>query len=145
MKIRDMMSPDVELVDPNSTIRDAALKMRAEDIGALPVGENDRLIGMVTDRDIVTRCTAEGHQPSLCRVRDAMSKNICYCFEDDDLDAAAHIMAEHQVRRLPVLNSKKRLVGMISLGDLSQCESGVVKSTLQGIAEDSGLTRRMTH
>lgn len=145
MKIRDMMSHDVELVDPNSTIRDAALKMRAEDIGALPVGENDRLIGMLTDRDIVTRCTAEDHQPSLCRVRDAMSKKICYCFEDDDLDAAAQIMAEHQVRRLPVLNSNKRLVGMISLGDLSHCDPGVIKSTLEGIAEDSGLTRRMTH
>lgn len=145
MKIRELMSHDVELVDPNSTIRDAALKMRAEDIGALPVGENDRLIGMITDRDIVTRCTAEDHNPGKCRVRDAMSKKICYCFEDDDLDAAAHIMAEHQVRRLPVLNSSKRLVGMISLGDLSHCESSLLKSTLEGISEDHGTSRRMTH
>lgn len=145
MKIRELMTHDVELVDPNSTIRDAALKMRAEDIGALPVGENDRLVGMITDRDIVMRCTADDHTPSKCRVRQAMSKKLCYGFEDDDLDAAAHIMAEHQVRRLPVLNSNKRLVGMISLADLSHCESSVVKTTLQGISEESGSSRRMTH
>lgn len=145
MKIRELMTHDVELVDPNSTIRDAALKMRAEDIGALPVGENDRLVGMITDRDIVMRCTADDHTPSKCRVRQAMSKKLCYCFEDDDLDAAAHIMAEHQVRRLPVLNSNKRLVGMISLADLTHCESSVVKTTLQGISEESGASRRMTH
>ena len=145
MKIRELMSHDVEMVNPNSTIRDAALKMRAEDIGALPVGENDRLIGMITDRDIVTRCTADDHRPGECRVRDAMSKKICYCFEDDDLDAAAHIMAEHQVRRLPVLNSKKRLIGMISLGDLSHCEPSLLQSTLEGISEESGSSRRMTH
>src|SRR5579872_2451380 len=134
MKIRELMTSDVELVNPNSTIRDAALKMQAEDIGALPVGENDRLIGMITDRDIVTRCTAENHNPGQCRVRDAMSKKICYCFEDDDLDAAAHIMAEHQVRRLPVLNSRKRMVGMISLGDLSHCDPDMLKTTLEGIS-----------
>lgn len=145
MKIRELMTHDVELVAPNSTIRDAALKMRAEDIGALPVGENDRLVGMITDRDIVMRCTADDHTPSKCRVRQAMSKKLCYCFEDDDLDAAAHIMAEHQVRRLPVLNSNKRLVGMISLADLSHCESSVVKATLQDISEESGSSRRMTH
>lgn len=145
MKIRELMSYDVELVNPNSTIRDAALKMRAEDIGALPVGENDRLIGMITDRDIVTRCTAEDHNPGKCRVRDAMSKKICYCFEDDDLDAAAQIMAEHQVRRLPVLNSNKRLVGMISLGDLTECESSLLKATLEGISAQTGSSRRMAH
>ncbi len=145
MKIRELMSDDVELVNPNSTIRDAALKMRAEDIGALPVGENDRLIGMITDRDIVTRCTAEDHTPGKCLVRDAMSKKICYCFEDDDLDVAAHIMAEHQIRRLPVLNTKKRLVGMISLGDLSHCEPSLLKSTMEGISRETGSSRRMTH
>lgn len=145
MKIRELMSHDVELVNPNSTIRDAALKMRAENIGALPVGENDRLIGMITDRDIVTRCTADDHMPGECRVRDAMSKKICYCFEDDALDAAAHIMAEHQVRRLPVLNSNRRLVGMISLGDLSHCEPGVLETAMEGISEESGSSRRMTH
>lgn len=145
MKIRELMSHDVELVDPNSTIRDAALKMRAEDIGALPVGENDRLVGMITDRDIVTRCTTEDHTPSKCRVREAMSKKICYCFEDDELDAAAHIMAEHQVRRLPVLNRNRRLVGMISLADLSHGEPSVLKSVLEGVSKESGSSRRMTH
>jgi CBS domain-containing protein len=145
MQIREIMSYEVELIDPNSTIRDAACKMRAEDIGALPVGENDRLIGMITDRDIVVRCVAEDRQPNQCLVREAMSKKVCYCFEDDDLAAAAHIMAEHQVRRLPVLNRNKRLVGVISMADLSHCEPHVVKSALEGISEPSGSARRMTH
>lgn len=145
MQIREIMSHNVELIDPNSTLRDAALKLRAEDIGAMPVGENDRLIGMITDRDIVTRCTAEDHKPSQCRVRDVMSKKICYCFEDDDLEAAAHIMAEHQVRRLPVLNRNRRLTGMISLADLSHCEPWLVKTALEGVSAQSGSSRRMTH
>jgi CBS domain-containing protein len=145
MQIRDIMSHEVEMIEPGSTIRDAACKMRAEDIGALPVGENDRLIGMITDRDIVTRCVAEDRQPSQCLVREAMSKKICYCFEDDELDAAAHIMAEHQVRRLPVLNRNKRLVGVISMADLSQSEPEIVKSALEGISQPTGSARRMTH
>jgi CBS domain-containing protein len=145
MQIREIMSRDVELIDPNSTIRDAACIMRAEQIGALPVGENDRLIGMITDRDIVVRCAAEGHDPGRCRVRGAMSGKVCYVFEDDDLDEAAHTMAEHQVRRLPVLNDKKRLVGMISLADLSRCDPHIIKTALEGISEQSGSSRRMTH
>ena len=145
MQVQEIMSHDVELIDPNSTIRDAACKMRAEDIGALPVGENDRLIGMITDRDIVVRCVSDDKQPSKCLVREAMSRKICYCFEDDDLDEVAELMAEHQVRRLPVLNSNKRLVGMISLADISRCEPQIVKTALEGISEPSGSSRRMTH
>jgi CBS domain-containing protein len=145
MQIREIMSPEVELIAPNSTLRDAACMMRAEDIGAIPVGENDRLIGMITDRDIVIRCVAEDRQPSQCLVREAMSKKVCYCFEDDELEAAAHIMADHQVRRLPVLNHNKRLVGVISLADLSHCDSLMVKSALEGISQPSGSPRRMTH
>lgn len=145
MQIQEIMSHDVELINPNSTIRDAARKLRAEDIGAMPVGENDRLIGMITDRDIVVRCVAEDKLPSQCRVRDVMSKKICYCFEDEDLDEAAQIMADHQVRRLPVLNRNKRLVGMISLADISRCEPRIVKTALEGISQPSGSSRRMTH
>ena len=145
MQVQEIMSHDVELIDPNSTIRDAACKLRAEDIGALPVGENDRLIGMITDRDMVIRCVADDRQPSKCLVRDAMSKKICYCFEDDDLDEAAQLMADHQVRRLPVLNRNKRLVGMISLADISRCEPHIVKTALEGISQPSGASRRMTH
>ena len=77
MRIREIMSHDVELIDPGATIRDAACKMRAEDIGAIPVGENDRLVGMITDRDIVVRCVADDRQPSQCLVRDGMSKKVC--------------------------------------------------------------------
>jgi len=145
MQVQEIMSHDVELIDPNSTIRDAACKLRAEDIGALPVGENDRLIGMITDRDMVIRCVADDRQPSKCLVRDAMSKKICYCFEDDDLDEAAQLMADHQVRRLPVLNRNKRLVGMISVADISRCEPHIVKTALEGISQPSGASRRMTH
>jgi CBS domain-containing protein len=145
MQIQEIMSHDVELIDPNSTIRDAACKLRAEDIGALPVGENDRLIGMITDRDIVLRCVADDKLPSQCLVRDTMSKKICYCFEDDDLDEAAQMMADHQVRRLPVLNRNKRLVGMISLADISRCDPHIVKTALEGISQPSGSSRRMTH
>ena len=145
MQIREIMSSEVELIAPNSTLRDAACMMRAEDIGAIPVGENDRLIGMITDRDIAIRCVAEDRQPSQCLVREAMSKKVCYCFEDDELDAAARIMADHQVRRLPVLNRNKRLVGVISLADLSLCDPLMVKSALEGSSQPSGSPRRMTH
>jgi CBS domain-containing protein len=145
MQVQEIMSHDVELIDPGSTVRDAACKMRAEDIGALPVGENDRLIGMITDRDIAIRCVADDRQPSKCMVREAMSKKVCYCFEDDDLDEAAQLMADHQVRRLPVLNQNKRLVGMISLADISRCEPQIVKQALEGISQPSGSSRRMTH
>src|SRR5215208_7677317 len=98
MQVREIMTPDVQIADPNMTIRDAARKMRADNIGALPVGENDRLIGMVTDRDIVVRAVAEERSAGNTTVREVMSEHICYCFEDDDLEQAANVMAEHQVR-----------------------------------------------
>ena len=123
MQVAEIMTPGAEVIDPNTMIQDAARRMRAEDIGALPVGENDRLIGMVTDRDIVLRAVAENRNPSNTAVRDVMSERVYYCFDDDDIDQAARTMAEHQVRRLPVLNHDKRLVGMMSLADLARCHA----------------------
>lgn len=143
MQVHDIMSRKVELTDPNTTIRDAARKMRAGSIGALPVGENDRLVGMITDRDIVVRAVAEERLPANTSVREVMSERVCYCFEDDDVDEAAKIMAEHQVKRLPVLNSDKRLVGIVALSDLGRADGDAAQTALEGISEETGQTRRM--
>jgi len=93
--------------------------MREHDIGALPVGENDRLIGMVTDRDIVCRGFANGKNADALTARDVMSEGIIFCRDDEELDDAVHIMEQKQIRRLPVINDKKRMVGILSLGDIS--------------------------
>ena len=131
MQVKEIMSRSVDLVDPNTTVRDAAIKMRDDDVGALPVGENDRLVGMITDRDIVIRAVAENKAPPQTPVRDVMSEGICYCFEDDAVDAAARIMADRQVRRLPVLNRDKRLVGIVAMADIAR--SGARKAEMQAI------------
>jgi CBS domain-containing protein len=142
MQVQQVMHKDVRLADPNMTIRDVARQMRAENIGALPVGENDRLIGMVTDRDIVVRAVAEDRSAGNTTVREVMSDAITYCFEDDDLDQAARVMAERQVRRLPVLNRNKRLVGVVALADLGRSESGAAEHALKGISEPTDKARR---
>ena len=142
MKISEIMTPDPELIDPNSSIRDAAQRMKDEDIGALPVGENDRLIGMVTDRDITMRAVAEDRLPSSTSVRDVMSEKIYYCFEDDAVEDAAKCMAENQVRRLPILNRDKRLTGIVSLADIAQSGEECEKTALEGVSEPSSEARR---
>jgi CBS domain-containing protein len=142
MQVQEIMHPDVHIADPNMTIRDAARRMRADNIGALPVGENDRLIGMVTDRDIVMRAIANDRPPGDTIVREVMSEGVCYCFEDDDVKDAAQIMARHQVRRLPVLNRNKRLVGVVALADLSRSEYSAAQDALKGISEPTDMQRR---
>jgi CBS domain-containing protein len=133
MRVHEIMSSSVELVGPDTPIRDAACVMRDNDIGALPVGENDRLIGMVTDRDIAVRAVAEG-LGATAKVRDVMSEGIDYCFEDDDVDDAAAKMSQAQVRRLAVLNRDKRLVGVLSLGDIAQGgDADVAGVALEGV------------
>ena len=119
MQIKDVMTSEVHLIDPGAKIVEAARAMRDEDIGALPVGEGDRLVGMVTDRDIVVRALAVGRQPDSTPVREAMSDRLLYCFDDQSTEEVAANMADNQVRRLPVLTREKRLVGIVSLGDLS--------------------------
>src|SRR5690348_11316073 len=119
MKVGDVMTPDVEMAAPDDTVQTAAKLMADSGAGALPVGENDRLVGMVTDRDITIRSVAEGKAPNLCTVRDVMTREIKYVFDDEDVRDASRKMGEWQVRRLPVLNRDKRLVGVISLGDLA--------------------------
>jgi CBS domain-containing protein len=112
------MTRDVKVIAPETPIREAARIMARNDVGALPVGDNDRLVGMVTDRDIVVRALSDGKGPDT-PVREVMSEGICYCFEDEDLQHVVSNMGEQQIRRLPVMSRNKRLVGIVSLGDLA--------------------------
>lgn len=133
MKIADLMTPSVDLVDPSMPIRDAAARMRDDDVGALPVGENDRLVGMVTDRDIVVRGVATGKALERLLVREVMTPQVLYCFEDQDCEEVAKNMAEVQARRLPVINRDKRLVGIVSLGDFARNEPEAAKTAEIGV------------
>ena len=143
MQISQIMTRDPELIAPTAMISEAAKRMRRENVGALPVGENDRLIGMITDRDIATRAVAENRAPEDTDVREVMSDGIFYCFEDEDLEAAAQCMAEHQVRRLPVLNRDKRLVGIVALADIACArDERAETAALEGISEPTGTPRR---
>jgi len=119
MQLKEIMSRDVEVVRPDSTIQEAAEKMRALDVGPLPVCDGDRLVGMITDRDITVRATAEGAEPFSTRVGDVMTAEMVFAFEDDDIEKAAQMMRDKQVRRLAVLNRDKQLVGIVALGDLA--------------------------
>lgn len=148
MNVADIMTPNVDLADPNMKVREAALMMREDDVGALPVGENDRLIGMVTDRDLALRGIAGDGPAENTAVREVMSDGIFYCYEDQSLEDAAKLMAEHQVHRLPVINRDKRLVGMLALADLVRCGSEgeqAVLHAMKGIAEPTGQPRRQAH
>lgn len=135
MKVAEVMTPHVTLVQPDQSIVEAAKTMASDDIGALPVGENDRLIGMITDRDIVVRGIAKGIAAD-AKVREVMTEKIGYCFDDDEIEQAAEAMAEKRVRRLAVLNRGKRLVGMISLGDIAAAdvEGDVSGDALRGVS-----------
>jgi len=119
MLVRDILTKDPEVIRPDASICDAARKMKQADIGMLPVCDGKRLVGIITDRDLTVRALAEGRDPNLTEVAAVMSPNVFYCFEDDDLQEAATTMEEKQVRRLPVLNRDKKLVGIIALADLA--------------------------
>ncbi len=119
MKVRDAMHPGVQWVERDTPVVTVASMMQEHDIGAIPVGQDDRLIGMVTDRDIVCRGLAQGRDCSGMTVGDVMSKGIVFCRDDEDLEDAVRIMESRQIRRLPVLNDQKRMVGILSLGDIS--------------------------
>ena len=117
-KIKDVMTRQVDVISPDASIAEAAQRMRAGDFGLLPVGENDRMIGAVSDRDIVVRAVAEGKAADT-RVREVMSEGILWAYDDDSVEDAVKIMSKHQVRRLPIINHDKRLVGIVALGDLA--------------------------
>ena len=119
MRLGEMMAMDVEIIGSNASLKEAAAKMKDLDVGLIPVCEGDELKGTLTDRDITVRATAEGRSPSETKVSDIMSKEIAYCFEDQEIEEAMSLMEARQIRRLPILNREKRLVGIVSLGDLS--------------------------
>ena len=134
-QLKDLMSRDVKVVSPDTTIDEAARIMRDGDFGMLPVGENDRMIGAVSDRDIAIRAVAEGKGPGT-KVREIMSTGICWAYEDDTVEGAAKIMSERQVRRLPVVNRDKRLVGIVALGDFA-VDSSEIRPAAEALAKIS--------
>ena len=138
MKIQDVMTADVSFVGPDTPILEIARKMRDGDIGSTPVIENDRLAGIVTDRDIVVRVIAEGGDVRTKTARDAMSPGILYCYADDSIEAVLENMGGQQIRRLPVVDRDKRLVGVVSLGDLAL--SGKRKAAGEALQEISQPT-----
>jgi len=139
MKVSECMTRDVRTVRPDQTVREAAQLMAEMDAGVLPVGEKDKLVGMITDRDIAIRAVAEGEGPDT-PVRNAMTHEVKYCFEDEDVGHVARNMGDLQVRRLPVLNRSKRLVGIVTLGDLacSNADEKLVGEALGEISREGG-------
>ena len=134
-QLKDLMSRDVKVISPDMTIRDAAGKMRDGDFGMMPVGEDDRLIGTISDRDIAIRAVAEGKDADT-QVRNVMSEGVAWAYEDDSVEQAAKIMSERQVRRLPVVDRDKRLVGIVALGDFA-VESSEIRPAAQALSEIS--------
>ncbi|ASY66088.1 Small Molecule Metabolism (plasmid) [Sinorhizobium sojae CCBAU 05684] len=137
MRVADVMTKNVHVVNPDDTIAAVARHMADNDIGFLPVGDHDRLVGMITDRDIVVRCVADGRDGST-RVSDVMTTDVKYCFDDEELSDVAHNMGDQQVRRLPVVNRAKRLVGVVSLADAARSDPSVAGVGLQGVTEPGG-------
>src|SRR5947209_6996099 len=143
MRVSEVMTRQVECTRPDASLQEAAAKMKSLDVGPLPICDNDRLAGMITDRDIVVRAVAEGRNPQTTKVREVMSSEVIFGFDDQDVQEAARTMQERQVRRLIVLNRDKRLVGIVSLGDLATESGDTHKSgeVLQDVSEPS-LPRR---
>ena len=119
MELRDIMTRNVEVVNGNASLKEAATKMKTLDVGLIPVCDGDRLKGLLTDRDITIRATANGRDPSKTKVSEVMSTDIAYCLEDQAVDEAVILMEARQIRRLPILNQTKQLVGIVSLADIA--------------------------
>jgi CBS domain-containing protein len=138
MLVKEAMSRDVKMVDPDQALQDAARIMLDIDVGALPVGQNDKLVGMITDRDIAVRGIAAGKGPTT-RVGEVMTAEVKYCYDDEDTAHVARNMAEQQIRRLPVVDRSKRLVGILSLADLATAaKTGQATAALSGISQAGG-------
>ena len=137
MQIRDIMTREVEVVSVDAPVRDAAAKMKQLDVGAIPVCDGLKLTGVLTDRDIAVRLAAEGRNPAETRVSEIMTRDLYYCFEDQDVEEAATVMEAGQIRRLPILDQDRQLVGIVSLGDISvrSDEKIAAAEALEGISE----------
>ena len=136
MKIRDMLTKDPHVIGPDAMISEAAKMMKKHDIGMLPVCDGQRLVGSITDRDLSVRAVADGRNPLSTKVRDVMTPNVFWCFDDQGIEDAAQLMEEKQIRRLPIVNRDKQLVGIISLGDFalrSQNEQ-LAEEVLEGVS-----------
>lgn len=140
MLVRDVMQSRLDVVSPSETLVDAAKKMRDDDVGSLPVVEDAKLIGIITDRDIVVRSIAEGADPRAATVREAASGDIVHCRADQSLEDASKIMAAAKIRRLPVIDDDRRLVGIVALGDLAR--AGIPTQTAEALEEISEPTSR---
>ena len=134
-KISEVMSSDVQTISPDATIEEAAQEMRDGDFGLLPVGDEEQLLGVITDRDIAVRAVAEGSGPDTL-VREIMSEGVIWAHEDDSIEEAAKIMSDHQIRRLPIVDADQRLVGIVSLGDFAvdSADIGPVAEALSEIS-----------
>jgi len=143
MNLKDVMTSHVEVIRPETTLEDAAKKMKDVDAGSMPVCDGDRLVGMVTDRDITVRATAQGVDPKSMTVKEVMSPNVVYGFEEQDVADAARIMEDKQIRRLLVLNREKRLVGIVSLGDLATRASSaaITEEVVEQVSEPTERAR----
>jgi CBS domain-containing protein len=145
MKVKQAMTSEVRVASPDQTIREAAQLMAELDAGALPVAENDRLVGMITDRDIAVRAVAEG-LPADTPISEIMSHELLYCYEDQQLDDVARNMGQVQVRRLPVVNRDKRLVGIVSFADLARTEQPTtVGRAVSHVSEPGGKHSQTAH
>jgi CBS domain-containing protein len=135
VKVREAMHSGASWIAPDMSLTDVAARMDQEDIGALPVGEDDRLIGMITDRDIVVRGFADKSDPLQLKARDVMSQPIIFCTANEELDDAVRIMERKQVRRLPVIDDNRRMVGMLSLGDVAaRAPASLAAETLRAVS-----------
>jgi CBS domain-containing protein len=119
MELRDIMTRDVEVVSASASLKEAAGKMKSLDVGLMPVCDGDRLQGILTDRDITIRATADGRDPKKTKVSDVMSTDLAYCLEEQEVEEAISLMEARQIRRIPILNQDKRLVGIVSLADIA--------------------------
>ncbi|CAN7425994.1 CBS domain-containing protein [Phenylobacterium sp. LjRoot225] len=137
MRVAELMTRNPQPVSPEDTLQHAAALMEELNVGALPVCREDRLVGMITDRDITVRASAAGQPPDVATVADAMTEGVRYVYEDDELEDAEAVMQEVQVRRLPVITHAGRLVGIISLGDIATSAESGVRETLEDISRPS--------
>ena len=135
MAIRDLMTRGVQVVKPNDSLLAAAQKMADLDIGFLPVCEGERLVGALTDRDITVRATARGLDPQKTTVSEVMTTDVTYCTEEEDIDRTARLMKDKQLRRVLVVDAKKKLVGVVSLGDLARQQEGQSADVLESVSE----------
>jgi CBS domain-containing protein len=144
MQLKDVMTPGVEVIAPEASLYEAAQKMCHLDVGPLPVCDGERLVGMLTDRDITVRAVAAGRDPLMTPVREVMTPEVVYGFDDQEVHEAARLMEQYQIRRLPVVNRQKRLVGMVALGDLAMHAENqpVAAEVLEQVSEPGKAGRK---